>query len=103
MAGTGRRDPFAGWRRGLNYLLIMLSSMAVYVFIVAAIRVTGKTEIAQLSVADLVFVMLLSNAVQNAMVGSDTSLAGGLVAAATLFAVNAAFKEGLYRLPGSAG
>lgn len=83
----------------MHYLSIVFSSLVVYLFIVVAIRLAGKTEIAQLSVADLVFVMLLSNAVQNAMVGPDTSLAGGLAAAATLFLVNAAFKEGLYRLP----
>lgn len=83
----------------MNYLSIALSAAAVYLFIVIAIRLVGKTEIAQLNVADLVFIMLLSNAVQNAMVGPDTSLAGGLVAAAALFAVNAAFKEGLYRIP----
>lgn len=83
----------------MNYLSIALSAAAVYLFIVIAIRLVGKTEIAQLNVADLVFIMLLSNAVQNAMVGPDTSLAGGLVAAAALFAVNTAFKEGMYRIP----
>ena len=82
-----------------GYFSIVLSSAAVYLFIVFSIRLFGKTEIAQLSVADLVFIMLLSNAVQNAMVGSDTSLAGGLVAAASLFAVNALFKECMYRIP----
>jgi uncharacterized membrane protein YcaP (DUF421 family) len=82
-----------------GYLSIVLSSTAVYFFIVLAIRLFGKTEIAQLSVTDLVFIMLLSNAVQNAMVGSDTSLAGGLTAAASLFAMNAIFKECAYRIP----
>lgn len=83
----------------MSYLYIVLSSAAVYLFIVIAIRLFGKTEIAQLSVADLVFIMLLSNSVQNAMVGSDTSLLGGLIAAATLFLVNAGFKECMYRIP----
>ena len=83
----------------MNYLIIVISSAAVYLFIVISIRLFGKTEIAQLSVTDLVFIMLLSNAVQNAMVGPDTSLLGGLVAAATLFVINAIFKECLYRLP----
>jgi len=82
-----------------GFFPIVLSSTAVYLFIVVAIRLFGKTEIAQLSVADLVFIMLLSNAVQNAMVGSDTSLVGGLVAAASLFVVNAIFKECVYRIP----
>ena len=63
----------------IHYLLIALSAIAVYLFIIFAIRIFGKTEIAQLSVMDLVFIMLLSNAVQNAMVGPDTSLPGGLL------------------------
>jgi uncharacterized membrane protein YcaP (DUF421 family) len=83
----------------MGYIYIILSSAAVYLFIVISIRLFGKTEIAQLSVADLVFIMLLSNAVQNAMVGSDTSLMGGLVAAGTLFVINAIFKECMYRIP----
>jgi len=49
---------------------------------------------------DLVFILLISNAVQNAMVGPDTSLLGGLVAAGTLFIVNFIFKFVLYRFPG---
>ncbi len=83
-----------------SYWPIMLSSACVYVFIVAAIRIFGKKEFAQLSVVDLVFVLLISNAVQNAMVGSDTSLTGGLVAATTLFAVNALLKYMTFRFPG---
>ena len=52
----------------------------VYLFIILAIRLFGKKEIAQLSVIDLVFILLISNSVQNAMVGPSTSLGGGLVA-----------------------
>jgi uncharacterized membrane protein YcaP (DUF421 family) len=63
------------------------------VFIVAAIRVFGKKEFAQLSVVDVVFILLISNSVQTAMVGDDTSLSGGLVAALALFAMNYAFKR----------
>jgi len=76
-----------------------LSSACVYAFIVIAIRLFGKKEIAQLSIVDLVFILLISNAVQNAMVGPDTSLLGGLVAAGTLFIVNFVFKFVLYRFP----
>ena len=71
-----------------GYLIIALKSIAVYVFIVAAIRVFGKKEFAQLSVIDVVFILLISNSVQNAMVGSDSSLQGGLVAALALFLMN---------------
>lgn len=70
-------------------LFIALRSVVVYLFIVLAIRIFGKREITQLSIVDLVFVLLLSNAVQNAMVGPDNSLIGGIVAAVALFIVNA--------------
>lgn len=75
-----------------GFVLIALKSIAVYVFIVAAIRFFGKKEFAQLSVVDVVFILLISNAVQNAMVGSDSSLGGGLVAAFALFVMNYGFK-----------
>jgi uncharacterized membrane protein YcaP (DUF421 family) len=76
-----------------GYVIIALKSIAVYVFIVAAIRVFGKKEFAQLSVVDVVFILLISNSVQTAMVGNDTSLSGGLVAALALFAMNYIFKR----------
>jgi uncharacterized membrane protein YcaP (DUF421 family) len=76
-----------------GYVIIALKSIAVYVFIVAAIRVFGKKEFAQLSVVDVVFILLISNSVQTAMVGDDTSLSGGLVAALALFAMNYLFKR----------
>jgi uncharacterized membrane protein YcaP (DUF421 family) len=73
--------------------------VAVYFFVVIAIRVFGKKELAQLSVTDLVFILLISNAVQNAMVGPDTSLGGGLLAAVSLFVINYILKQVLYRNP----
>ena len=76
-----------------GYLNIALKSIAVYVFIVAAIRVFGKKEFAQLSIIDLVFILLISNSVQNAMVGTDSTLEGGLVAAFSLFLMNFVFKK----------
>lgn len=79
------------------YWPIIGKTCAVYVFIVLAIRLFGKKEISQLSVVDLVFILLISNSVQNAMVGSDTSLQGGLVAAGALFLLNAVLKEVLFR------
>ena len=77
-------------------LEVILRSVAVYVFIVVAIRLFGKKELAQLSVIDLVFILLISNSVQNAMVGSETGLLAGLAAAATLFAVNFLLKYFLF-------
>jgi len=82
-----------------GFLKIALSSGAVYLFLIVAIRLFGKKELAQLSIIDLVFILLISNAVQNAMVGSDSSLSGGLVAASTLFIVNYLFKYLLYKFP----
>ena len=82
-----------------NYFHIIISTMAVYLFIVIAIRLFGKKELAQLSVVDLVFILLISNAVQNAMVGPDSTLSGGLVAASTLFVLNYIFKSLQYRYP----
>ncbi len=82
-----------------GYLKIAVSSVAVYLFIIIAIRLFGKKELAQLSITDLVFILLISNAVQNAMVGSDSSLAGGLVAASALFVINYLFKYLIYRFP----
>jgi uncharacterized membrane protein YcaP (DUF421 family) len=82
-----------------NYIRIILSSVAVYFFIILAIRLFGKKELAQLSVYDLVFILLISNAVQNAMVGPDSTLLGGLVAAASLFVVNSILKQLQFRFP----
>jgi uncharacterized membrane protein YcaP (DUF421 family) len=78
-------------------LEVVLRSVAVYLFILFAIRLFGKKELAQLSVIDLVFILLISNAVQSAMVGSDISLLGGLVAALALFATNYVFKLILFK------
>jgi uncharacterized membrane protein YcaP (DUF421 family) len=82
-----------------NFVRIIGSTLAVYLFIVIAIRLFGKKELAQLSVVDLVFILLISNAVQNAMVGPDSTLSGGLVAASTLFLVNYLLKYLQYRFP----
>ena len=82
-----------------GYVQIILSSVAVYLFILVAIRLFGKKELSQLSVVDLVFILLISNSVQNAMVGSDSTLLGGLVAAAALFITNYIFKLFIYRFP----
>src|SRR3954469_5991390 len=78
-------------------LEIVLRSVAVYVFIVLAIRLFGKKELTQLSVTDLVFILLISNSVQNAMVGPDSSLQGGIIAAGSLFVVNFILKRYVYK------
>jgi uncharacterized membrane protein YcaP (DUF421 family) len=82
-----------------EYLLIVGSTAAIYVFIILFLRLFGKKELAQLSVFDLVFVLLISNSVQNAMVGDNTTLWGGLTAAGTLFILNYGIKYLLYYFP----
>ncbi len=68
--------------------LIVLRTLVVYLFILVGFRLTGKREVGQLAPFDFALILLIANAVQNAMVGPDTSLAGGLVAAAVLLAAN---------------
>lgn len=80
-----------------EYVNIVFRALAVYAFMIIALRLFGKKELAQLSVVDLVFILLISNAVQNAMVGPSTSLDGGLVAASALFAANYTLKKLLYQ------
>jgi uncharacterized membrane protein YcaP (DUF421 family) len=81
------------------YLRIIGATIIIYVFIIVAIRLFGKKELAQLSVIDLVFILLISNAVQNAMVLGDNTLVGGMIAAGTLFIVNYSLKYLQYRFP----
>lgn len=81
----------------IGLLIIVAKSSVVYLFILGAIRLFGKKELAQLSVVDLVFILLISNSVQNAMVGSDNSLQGGIAAALGLFIVNYVLKTLSYR------
>ncbi|ESU20374.1 hypothetical protein FEDK69T_28920 [Flavobacterium enshiense DK69] len=64
---------------------------------VIALRVFGKKELSQLNTADVILILLISNSVQNAMVGSNTSLLGGLAAALVLFIVSYVLKRLMYR------
>jgi len=68
--------------------VIVLRTLTVYFFIMLGFRLTGKREVGQLAPFDFALILLIANAVQNAMVGPDTSLLGGLTAAAVLLAVN---------------
>jgi len=75
------------------YLDIVLRSVSVYFFMVIALRVFGKKELSQLNTADIILILLISNSVQNAMVGSNTTLWGGMLAALALFIINYLFKK----------
>src|SRR5215470_16953202 len=68
--------------------VIVLRTVVVYAFILVGFRISGKREVGQLAPFDFALILLIANAVQNAMVGPDTSLLGGLVAAAVLLMVN---------------
>ena len=81
----------------IPFLEIAGRSVAVYLFMILAIKFFGKKELSQLSVIDLVFILLISNSVQNAMVGPSTTLEGGITAAASLFIINSILKQFLFR------
>ncbi|KIA85809.1 DUF421 domain-containing protein [Flavobacterium sp. AED] len=79
------------------YLDIIIRSAAVYFFMVVALRLFGKKELSQLNTADVILILLISNSVQNAMVGSNTSLYGGMAAATVLFTINFILKKLMYK------
>jgi uncharacterized membrane protein YcaP (DUF421 family) len=73
---------------GLPVLEKIARPIVVYFFLVIGLRLAGKRELAQLNPFDLVVLLTLSNTVQNAIIGEDNSLTGGLIGAATLLLVN---------------
>jgi uncharacterized membrane protein YcaP (DUF421 family) len=75
----------------------ILRPALVYVFLVVALRVFGKRELAQLNPFDLVVLLSLSNTVQNAIIGNDNSLSGGLIGALALLAINYLVVRFLFR------
>lgn len=75
----------------------ILRPIAVYLFLVVALRVFGKRELAQLNPFDLVVLLSLSNTVQNAIIGNDNSLTGGLLGALTLLSMNYVVIRFLFR------
>ena len=75
------------------YIDIILRSVAVYFFMIIALRIFGKKELSQLNTADVILILLIRNSVQNAMVGANTSLYGGIIAAFSLFLINFIFKK----------
>ncbi len=73
----------ASWHTLLD---VALRTSVVYLALLVGLRLTGTRQLGQMSTFDLVLLLIIANAVQNAMVGPDTSLAGGLVAAGVLIA-----------------
>jgi uncharacterized membrane protein YcaP (DUF421 family) len=81
---------------GVPLLEKILRPILVYFFLVVGLRLAGKRELAQLNTFDLVVLLTLSNTVQNAIIGNDNSLSGGVIAAVTLLLVNAWVVRFLY-------
>lgn len=77
----------------------LLRTVAVYVFLLIGLRLAGKRELGQLNPFDLVVLLLLSNTLQNAIIGNDNSLVGGMVGAAVLLALNWLVVRYLYTHP----
>ena len=75
----------------------ILRPIVVYFFLVLGLRLAGKRELAQLNPFDLVVLLTLSNTVQNAIIGDDNSVTGGIVGAATLLLVNYLVARFLFR------
>src|SRR5213083_648623 len=73
---------------GLPVAEKVLRPVVIYVFLVAGLRLAGKRELAQLNPFDLVVLLTLSNTVQNAIIGNDNSVTGGVIGAATLLVLN---------------
>ncbi|HJZ86825.1 MAG TPA: YetF domain-containing protein [Polyangia bacterium] len=67
---------------------LIVRSIVVYVFLLAALRLAGRREAGQLTSFDLILLLILSNAVQNSINAGDNSLGGGLVSAMTLMVLN---------------
>ncbi|MGW1172863.1 DUF421 domain-containing protein [Kitasatospora sp. NPDC002543] len=80
----------------------VLRTIAVYALILVLFRIAGKRGLAGLNTFDMVVVFLLSNVVQNAVIGNDNSLLGGAIGAVTLVAVNAGVTRWLARDPRAA-
>jgi uncharacterized membrane protein YcaP (DUF421 family) len=75
----------------------VVRSLLVFAFLLVALRLGGKRELAQINVLDLVVLLLVSNALQNALIGADNSVLGGMIGASVLFAANYGFVHLTYR------
>lgn len=73
---------------GVSIVDKVFRPIVVYVFLVIALRLAGKRELGQLNTFDLVVLLMLSNTVQNAVIGNDNSLVGGIIGATTLLVIN---------------
>lgn len=72
-------------------------SVVIYLFLLLAFRFTGKRQIGQLTPFDLIVLLIISNVVQNALIGNDNSLGGGMIGVVTLLVLNTLFVELAFR------
>ena len=78
---------------GRDVAIIAAKTAIIYVFLIGGLRLLGKRELGQMSLYDLVMIIVLGNAVQNAMINNDNTLGGGIVAAIVLLVLNRGFNE----------
>jgi uncharacterized membrane protein YcaP (DUF421 family) len=84
---------------GATWWTLVLRGLVVYVALLLGIRLFGRRELGQMTPFDLVVILLIANALQNAMLGPDSSVTGGLIVAATLLIANRLVATSAYRLP----
>jgi uncharacterized membrane protein YcaP (DUF421 family) len=84
---------------GVPVLEKIIRPAVVYLFLIVGLRLAGKRELAQLNPFDLVVLFTISNTVQNAIIGNDNSVAGGLIGATTLLVVNYCVVRFVYSHP----
>ena len=76
------------WTLSVAWWELIVRSIIVYAVLIVLLRITGKRQVGQLAPFDLVLLLVLSNAVQNAMNGGDNSVLGGIISAVTLISLN---------------
>ena len=81
-------EPLFMWHLTIPWPYMILRGVVVYIFLLVLLRMTGKRQVGQLAPFDLVLLLVLSNAVQNAMNGGDNSLLAGLISAVALVLMN---------------
>jgi uncharacterized membrane protein YcaP (DUF421 family) len=77
----------------------IIRPILIYIFLLVGLRLAGKRELATLNPLDLVVLLTLSNTVQNAIIGNDNSVLGGIIGASTLLFMNWVLVDLVYRLP----
>lgn len=87
------------WFPSISILEKIIRPVIVYAFLIVAFRIFGKRQLGQLSPSDLIVLLIIANIVQNAMIGPDNSLMGGLIGGATIFLLNYALAKLVFKFP----